>query len=128
MELLGSRLVERGDIELQHDVDDILLRAWESKIPELNLGDIAGELSKMHAGDGFINPRDDAFKQELIDVIQKSDLVQHVDTGRVVLKKPGDMTPSGEEPGEEIKKVQDKQHDKNQKTAMKNIKSGGNEL
>ncbi len=132
MELFGSRLVlERGDIELQQAVEDILLRARTGNIPELNLADIAGELDKMHSYDGYIDPHDGEFIQTLIGVLQQSDWVKHADpSGRVVLKSPEEMIPNDEEPGDEVEQAQDKQHDKAEKTAMQNIKKGGtdNEL
>ncbi len=124
MELLGARLVERGDIELQHAVEDILLRARKGNIPELDFSDIIGELNKTRP-EMYINPNDEEFKQTLIDVLQQSDWVQHADpSGTVTMKKPGEVTPGSEEPGAEVKQAQDRQHDKAQKTAMSNVKSG----
>ena len=55
-ELIGSRVVLENDaIKLQHAVEDILLRARKGNIPELNLADIAGEVSTINM---YIDPDD----------------------------------------------------------------------
>lgn len=127
-ELLGAQLVlERGDIDLQHDVEDILLRAERGNIEMLGLSDIIGELNHLNTSI-YLDPRDEAFKQSLVDVLEQNALVDHIDpsTGSVVLRKPGDMQSDMEEPESEVDKEQDKQHDKSEKIAMKNVRQGDN--
>lgn len=124
-ELIGDRLIiEDGAIELQHEIDDIILRARKGEIYELTLDDITGELNKSRP-ELYIDPRDEEFKQTLIDVLQQSDWISHADPGgRVVLKKPEEMLPGEEEPGSEMQRAQDRQHDKVQKNAMKDVRNG----
>lgn len=124
-ELIGARLVlERGDIDLQNDIEDILLRARKGNIPELGLSDIVGELNKMRP-EVYIDPNDEEFRQTLVGVLQQSDWVKHADpSGSVILKKPEEMLPSDEDPGEEVQKAEDIQHAKAQKFAMKNVRDG----
>ncbi len=132
-ELLGYpfSIYEGTAIELQNAIDDILLRARKGNIQNLNLMDLAGELSKSVGI--YIDPRDPEFKQTLIDVLTQSDWVEHVaPTGKIVLKKAGEFQPgAGKEPGEEVEKNRKEQERKVQKIASKNVKdkaTGGGEL
>ncbi len=124
-ELLGAQLVlERGDIELQHDVEDILLMARKNGMAQLNFIDIIGELNHLNPN-MFLDPRDEEFKQTLIGVLEQSEWVKSADSsGLVIMKGPEDSISGEEGPGEEAEKEQDKQHDKANKTAMKNVRQG----
>lgn len=128
-ELLGHPLVVEGDdVELQYAIDDIILRARKGNITEINLRDLAGELSK--AVGIYIDPDNEEFKQKLMDVLQQNDWVAEVQpTGKIVIKSPDEFQPAfgGGEPGDEIEQARDDQHAKAQKIASKNIKNKGGE-
>ncbi len=122
MELFGSHLVmERGDIDLQNDIEDILLQARKNNIRELTLAYIAGELNDINM---YISPNDEEFKKTLVDVLQQNDWVEYADvSGKVIMKNPEEMGPDYEDPGEDMIKNQEKRSVRAEKTAMKNIKS-----
>ncbi len=125
-ELLGHPLVIEGDdVELQYAIDDIILRARKGGVTELNLLDLAGELS--HMVGIFIDPQNEEFKEKLMSVLQQNDWVSEVNpTGKIVIKTPGEFQPGGAgEPGDEIEQVRNDQHAKAQKIASKNVKNGG---
>jgi len=127
-ELLGHPLIVEGDdVELQHAIDDIILRARRGNIRHLDLHDLAGELSKSVGI--FIDPNNEEFKQKLIDVLQQNDWVSEVwPTGKIVIKAPGEFQPGDEEPGDEIEQARDDQRAKVQKIAAKRVKDQGGEL
>jgi len=108
--------------ELRDDIDDILLRARIGNIPNLNINDLAGELNK--STEIYINPRDPEFKNNLINYLQKSDVVKGISpTGNIILKKIGGKDkPDKSKPGNEIEKERNKLKQKVQKTASKNVR------
>lgn len=129
-ELLGHPiLVEGDDVELQYAIDDIILRARKGNVADLDLRDLAGELSKTVGI--FIDPDNDEFKQKLITVLQQNDWISEVHpTGKIVIKTPDEFQPAagGGEPGDEIEQARNDQQAKVQKLAAKNVKDKGGEI
>ena len=123
-----ERAGEHAGIDLQHEVDDIILRARKGNIEHLDLNDLAGELNKSVGI--YIDPANEEFRQRLMDVLQQNDWVREVSpTGQIVIKSAEEFQPEqGQEPGEEIKMGQEEQEKKVQKIASKNVKDKGGEL
>lgn len=121
--MLIQELMEDADIELQHAVEDILLRARKGNIKNLNLDDIIGELNKTFLGSIYLNPNDEEFKQDLTNILRQSDWVSGVmPTGSVTLKDPSEVGDTVTEPGDEIQRQQDRQQQQVQRSAMQKVK------
>lgn len=119
-ELIG--LKEASQVELQQAVEDMLLRARKNHISELDLDSLVSELSKEFPGI-YVRPGDTEFKQEVSNLLHQSDWVSGVNpTGKVLLKKPGELNKLTGEPGAEIEKQKQAQKQKVQRDAMSKVK------